>query len=84
MALANKPAITALQVGNFVWFMYNSVPVKAKIIKTISDVSNPNDDSSGVQSNSYYLEGYYELYPSSKLYSTRDAFIAATTAATPV
>jgi hypothetical protein len=84
MALANKPATTSLQVGGFGWFIYNNAPVKAKIVKTISDVSNPNNDSSGVQTNSYYFEGYVEKFSSSQVYDSKSAIVAAFTTSTPV
>lgn len=83
MALSNKPAVTSLQVGDFGWFIYNNVPVKAKVVKTVSDVSNPNDDSNGVQINTYYFEGYSEKFPSSKIYVSKSALTGALTTATP-
>lgn len=83
MALSNKPAVTSLQVGDFGWFIYNNSPVKAKVIKTISDMSNPNNDSSGVQINSYYFEGYSELFISTQVYSSKSALTTAITTATP-
>lgn len=83
MALSNKPSTTSLQVGSYGWFIHNDVPVKAVIIKTVSDVSNPNNDSTGVQQNYYYFEGYSEKYHSSRVYSSKDSITAALTAATP-
>ncbi|MBN8570455.1 MAG: hypothetical protein J0M18_12565 [Ignavibacteria bacterium] len=83
MALSNKPASTSLQVGNYGWFIYNNSPVKAKILKTISDVSNPNNDTSGVQNNFFYFEGYTEKFSSSQVYSSKSELTSAITAATP-
>jgi len=83
MALSNKPASTSLQVGDYGWFIYNNTPVKAKVLKTISDVSNPNEDTTGVQLNSYYFEGYSERFMSSQVYSSKSALTGAITSATP-
>lgn len=65
MALSNKPAVTNLQVGDFGWFIYNNSPVKAKVIKTISDISNPNNDSTGyklIHITSKVIRSYFQAH----------------------
>lgn len=83
MALSNKPASTSLQVGDFGWFIYNNVPVKAKIVKTISDVINPDNNNTGIQINSYYFEGYSEKFASSQIYTSKSELTSAVSSATP-
>jgi hypothetical protein len=83
MPLSNKPVPTSLQVGEFGWFIYNNVPAKAKIIKTVSDVSNPNNDSNGIQINSYFFEGYTGKFSSSQVYASKSLLTSAVTSATP-
>ncbi len=83
MALSNKPASTSLQVGDYGWFIYNNAPVKAKIVKTISDVSNPDNNTSGIQTNTYYFDGYPEKFTSSQIYTSKSALTTALSTATP-
>jgi len=71
MAITNKPSVTTLQVGATAYFMSNNAPQSAKVIKTISEVTDLNDDNTAEETVLYFLEGFSEPFVSSKLFSSK-------------
>lgn len=71
MPLTNKPIKTKYQVGSTVWLHRSGQIISGSVVKTRSVVSNPNNDSSGIQVNYYTLSttGSTE-FPESQLYRT--------------
>lgn len=70
MALSGKPAPTGIQVGIDVYFIYNNVPQKAKVVGTSSEVTNPNGDSVGKTKVIYSLEGYNKGFTTEEIFPT--------------
>ncbi len=71
MPITNKPTVTALQVGATAYFIYNNVPQSAKVLKTVSEVTDVNNDSTAEESVLYFLEGYTEPFHSSRLFTSK-------------
>ncbi|MBS1513862.1 MAG: hypothetical protein JSS63_02445 [Bacteroidetes bacterium] len=71
MPITNKPSVTALQVGATAYFVYNNVPQSAKILKTVSEVTDSDNNGTAEEVVFYYLEGYLEPFTSSRLYSSK-------------
>ena len=73
MAVSGKPAVTTVQVGANAYFMYNNLPRKAKVIKTVSEVTDANNDNTAEEVINYYCEGYSEPIKSTKVYASGSA-----------
>lgn len=71
MPITNKPSVTALQVGAKAYFVYNNVPQSATVVKTVSEVTDINNDGTAEETVQYYLEGYNEPFASSKLFTSK-------------
>jgi len=77
MALTGKPAATGIQVGSDAYFMYNNIPQTAKVVRTSSEVTNPNSDNNGITKVVYYLEGLTKSFEASDLFSSPEALITS-------
>ena len=71
MPITNKPSVTPLQVGATAYFVYNNLPQSAKVIKTISEITDQDDNGTAEERVTYYLEGYTEAFHSSRLFSSK-------------
>lgn len=71
MPLSSKPAKTKFQVGSTVWLHRSGQITSGVVTRTRSEVSNPNNDATGVQVNYYMLSttGNVE-FPESELFRT--------------
>jgi len=75
MPLINKPTKSKYQVGEVVFFLFNGKGVSAPIIRILSEVTNPNENASGIQLNSYYLEGYTVKFNEEELFDEMNALL---------
>lgn len=71
MPITNKPSVTSLQVGEKAYFVYNNVPKSANVLKTVSEVTDLNDDGIAEEVIYYYLEGFNEPFLDSRLFSSK-------------
>lgn len=71
MAITNKPSVTSLQVGATAFFISNNAPQSAKITKTVSEVTDADNNDTAEETVTYYLEGFTEPFPSSRLFSSK-------------
>lgn len=71
--LSNKPTAPKFAYNSTVWFVLNNLIVSAVVKKIIQNVINPANDSDGVQTNLYYLEGYNDHFLESDLYKSYQA-----------
>lgn len=71
MPITNKPSVTPLQVGATAYFVYNNTPRSAKVIKTVSEVTDADENTTAEERVFYFLEGYTEPFESSVLYSAK-------------
>ena len=71
MPITNKPSVTPLQVGATAYFVYNNTPRSAKVIKTVSEITDQDDNGTAEERVTYYLEGYTEAFHSSRLFSSK-------------
>jgi hypothetical protein len=75
MALTNKPNKSKYQVGETVHFLSNGKGTSAQIVKVSSSVSNPDNDTNGIQENIYYLEGFAKGFAETELFHSMNALI---------
>lgn len=71
MPITNKPTVTALQVGATAYFVYNNLPQSAKVLKSVSEVTDLDNNDTAEESVFYYLEGYTEPFHSTRLFSSK-------------
>ncbi len=75
MTLSNRPKKSKYQVGDIVYFLDGMKGDSANVIKVVSSVSNPSDDSTGVQENIYYLQGNTKGFKESELFHSMNALM---------
>ena len=75
MALTNKPKSSKYQVGDTVYFLNGVKGASAEIIKTETIVSNPASNSTGVQENLYYLNGFTRKFTEGELFHSINALM---------
>jgi uncharacterized protein YjbI with pentapeptide repeats len=75
MALTGKPSKTKHQVGSTVYFLVDGTINSGAVVKTYALVSDPANDSTGVQINKYLIEGFPNTFAESKLYSSKNELL---------
>jgi len=71
MPITNKPTVTPLQVGATAYFVYNNSPQSAVIVKTVSEVTDIDENGTAEEAVFYYLSGYTEAFESSRLFANK-------------
>jgi len=73
MTLSNKPVKSKFQVGETVWYFVGSAIFSDTVKSVRTEVSNPNNDASGLQNNFYTLAGAgNKEFTESQLFRTRN------------
>jgi len=75
MALTNKPKKSKYQVGETVYFLSDRKGDSAEVMKVQSVVTNPDENSTGMQENVYYLEGLNNVYKEAELFHSMNALM---------
>jgi hypothetical protein len=73
LAISDKPAATAHEVGAEVFFMEQNEPVTGVVKATKSIVTDSNNDNTAEQDDNYTIEGFPSNYKASKLFATAQA-----------
>jgi hypothetical protein len=71
MPITNKPTVTPLQVGATAFFVYNNIPKSAKVLRTVSEVTDLDENGTAEETVVYYLEGYTEPFEAGKLFTSK-------------
>lgn len=77
MAVSSKPSVTAVQVGEYAYFIHNNIPCKAKVLKTISEVTDINADNTAEEVINYFCEAFTEPIRSTRVYASESALKTA-------
>lgn len=75
MALSNKPKKSLYQVGETVYILNGVSIASGKIVKVSSSVSNPLNDTNGVQENLYYVEGFVKPFKEEDVFHSQNALL---------
>jgi hypothetical protein len=75
MSLSNKPVRSLYQVGETVYFLSGGKICEGEVVKVSTSVGNPLGDTSGVQENKYFLEGYSQQFRETELYHSKNAVL---------
>ncbi|MBX7046653.1 MAG: pentapeptide repeat-containing protein [Ignavibacteria bacterium] len=75
MALSNKPKKSLYQVGETVYILNGVLIASGKIVKVSSSVSNPLNDTNGLQENLYYIEGFVQPFKEGEVFHSKNALL---------
>jgi len=75
MSLSNKPVRSLYQVGETVYFLFGGKIGEGEVLKVSTLVGNPFGDTSGVQENKYFLEGYSQQFRETELFHSKNALL---------
>ncbi|MBS1513858.1 MAG: pentapeptide repeat-containing protein [Bacteroidetes bacterium] len=75
MALSNKPKKSLYQVGEIVYVLNGVSIASGKVVKVSSSVSNPLNDTNGLQENLYYIEGFVQPFKEGEVFHSKNALL---------
>ncbi|MBS1513860.1 MAG: pentapeptide repeat-containing protein [Bacteroidetes bacterium] len=75
MSLSNKPNKSKYQVGETAYVLNGLSISSGKIIKVSSSVSNPLNDTVGLQENLYTIEGFVQPFREKDVFYSKDALL---------
>lgn len=75
MALSNKPGRSLYQIGDTVYFLNGKKIGEGVVTKVVTAVSNPLNDSTGIQENYYYVDGLDQIFTESELFHSKNALL---------
>jgi len=75
MPLSSKPKKSKYQVGDTVHFLEGSKASSSSVVKVLSSVTNPLNDSLGVQENDYFLMGREKRFEEGELFHSANALM---------
>ncbi len=75
MALTNKPKKSKYQVGETSYILNGKNISSGLITRIVTSITNPVSDSSGVQENLYYVEGFSQAFKEEEVFHSKNAVL---------